>query len=944
VRSAVTRRYRLRRAIERGDPRFGLIVGVLISLLCAVAFVRRDLVGVAETLELKTLDFSFRQRAPIRESDRILLVDIDDRTLRELPWPLPRESYGQAISALDRLGARQIVFDVQFKTTIPRPKSFDEETGQYLLTEGDRALRSAIARSGKVVLAYSFDVENPLPSAIREAFPAIKEAFLKKPGADLEEASRLSGVAMPLLRDELEKVREQALVALVAERMDRQPKATFLDLRHALLPDYDPQVHARELKLLQYAYWMWRCERAIEAKSNVLKVDASPFRSHPTQGILPPLYPFLEPASGVGCVNAQSDADGVMRRPSTYIAHQGRMFPYLGLEAALRDLAGESGGNPATLHTDSVHLSRGNGETVLPVDPEGRLLVNWAGNRSKRRDQCFDHLPFAVLLEFHQKRYEIMDRKYRDMILNIAEDERQPLHKKYLALGDQLNPALQGRLDLPSDECRAIESKMDEIRGRMIADIDSDLVELDKGIAKLAGKQQLAKRLAEQRANLAAQREQLLSAEGMEKALRARVEGRICFVGSASTASGDLHATPLAGSTPGVDVLANVANMALTGQVIRRAPGWVNFMYLFGMGLLVAFYVTHWNATWSAVATAATIAASGGLFWLLFTGPALLVTGAGPVTTAILSFAGVTAYKELLTQRSKRKLQRELEKNTSPELVKILMEHPEFLSVPRKMAGTFFFSDVKSFTSISEKMHADVLFPFINRYLDRMTHALMAHQAYVDKYIGDGIMALFGIPVPTPDHARNACKAALDCQAALKPLNAEFALQGLPQIKVRIGIHSGEVSAGNVGALDRSNYTVLGDSVNLAARLEGANKEYDTYIMISEATEALVSGKFVVRELDRIRVVGKRNAVRIFELLAPAGGTLPFDPAFLDAYASALALFKDRLWAESIEGFEKALVLKPGDKPSSTYIERAKVFELMPPPTDWEGVFDLTSK
>ena len=147
-----------------------------------------------------------------------------------------------------------------------------------------------------------------------------------------------------------------------------------------------------------------------------------------------------------------------------------------------------------------------------------------------------------------------------------------------------------------------------------------------------------------------------------------------------------------------------------------------------------------------------------------------------------------------------------------------------------------------------------------------------------------------------------------------------------------------------MGALDRSNYTVLGDNVNLAARLEGANKEYDTSVMISEATWSLVAGKFVVRELDRIRVVGKKNAVRIFELVAVAGGELPVDPAFLEVYAESLAAFKDRRWAEAIQGFQRALELKPGDAPSKTYIERAKVFQLMPPAADWEGVFDLTSK
>jgi adenylate cyclase len=531
------------------------------------------------------------------------------------------------------------------------------------------------------------------------------------------------------------------------------------------------------------------------------------------------------------------------------------------------------------------------------------------------------------------------------MIEKIKEEERSPLQRKYLVVSDRFAQALKGKLELLPDEFRSLESKLDEIRGRIVADLESDIAGIDRVLPSLGkDREQLAKRLREDRGAKAAQREQLLDADDLEKSLRGRVAGKICIIGSVSTASGDLHASPLGAATPGVDVHANVANMALTGQVLHRAPGWVNFVYLVGLGLLVSFYVTHWNATGSALATLATIAVTLGVFWTLFTVPAILVSGGGPGVTAVLTFAGVTAYKELVTQRSKRKLQRELEKNTSPELVSILMEHPEFLSKPRKMVGSFFFSDVKSFTSITEKMDAKVLFPFINRYLECVSQSLKAHQAFVDKYIGDGIMALFGIPVPAPDHARLACKAALDCQEALKPLNAEFALEGLPAVKVRIGLHSGEVQAGNVGSLDRSNYTVLGDNVNLAARLEGANKEYDTSIMISEATWDLVSGRFVARELDRIRVVGKQKPVRIFELLGVAGGPLPVAPAFLEAYAAALALFKNRLWMESITAFQKALELRAGDKPCLTYIERAKVFQMMPPPPGWDGVFELTSK
>ena len=954
VRNAVsTRRYRLRRAIERGDPRLGMIVGVLLAAASAWIFVRRDLVGAAETLEVKTLDVAFRRRAPIVESDKLVLVDIDDTTLRELEWPMPREYYAKAVLALDRLGARHIVFDVQFKTTIRPPDKFDERTGEYLLDDADRSLQSAIGRSGKVTLAYSYDVENPLSSAVRQAFPALKAVFAKNPAALLEEAALLSGLGAEALRNELERVRERALVELVGEAMARRPQAGFLDLRKEFLPDYDPRRHHRELKLLQYGYALRRCQALLDAKTAPMKLEAGATGDFQPQAVFAPFYPFLEQAEGVGCVNAQSDSDGVMRRPAMFFRIGDRAYPYLGLQMGLKELETpelrvETAVRPQAVEIRRIGRSDGavRSTTILPIDGQGRLFVNWVGNsdRMRGKQDYFAHLSLLKIVQFYQMRVEVLDENVRRTLDQLPEESRTAVQgDKYVRLSDRYRELLKGGREATPGEARSVEERMEKIRSKMIGEFNDYIAAMDERLAKITSpraKEQGGK----ERAKWVEQVTAITAPDDLERELRSIVAGKTCLIGSAATASGDLHAIPLGSATPGMDILANVANMSLTGQTLRHAPPWVNFGYLLIVGLVVSFFVTHFSTVSSAAATAATIVASGAFFWALFTGPAILVPGAGPVVTAVLTFAGVTAYKELLTQRSKRKLQRELEKNTSAELVKILLEHPEFLSQARRMTGTFFFSDVKSFTSITEKMDAEVLFPFINRYLDRVTQELRNHQAFVDKYIGDGIMALFGIPVPTPDHARLGCKAALDCQAALRPLNAEFKLEGLPEVKMRIGIHSGEVRAGNVGSLERSNYTVLGDNVNLAARLEGANKEYDTSVMISEATWELVAGKFVARELDTIRVVGKRKPVRIFELLGVAGSPPPMEPAFLEAYAAALAKFKERQWAEAIGAFQKAMELKPGDRPSQTYIERAKVFQLMPPPSDWEGVFELTSK
>jgi class 3 adenylate cyclase len=956
VSSALTRRFRLRRAIERGDPRLGMIVGVLIAAISALVFVRRDLVTPAERLEHLALDVGFRGRSPIRESDKIVLVDMDDKSIAKFRWPMDRATYAQAILALDRLGARQIVFDVEFKMTTPRPDEFDDATGAYRLTPSDRLLRTAIGKSGKVTLAYHAVRENPIPPELQPHLPKLREVLSRNPGAE-EEAVRSAGVPAEAFRGILESAREHVVTTLVAEMLDRRPETSFAEVRGAFLPGYVAHRHQREAAMLQTAYWHWKCVRVLESRMVLARAEpAAPSRLARWSGVTPPMYPFLEHAQGVGCADSEPDADGVQRRAWPYVAVRDRYHPYLGLQMALRDLETPDEKVEAVLRPDAVQIRRvGRSDGALrstvslPLDSEGKTLVNWAGNRRRKRggeEASFLHLPFLRAVEYYQARYETLDGNVRRTIAKLDADVRKEVDAdRYLQLSDRLQEVLRGSLEIPFEEARSIEDRMEKIRSRMVQEFTGYLEANERDLKAMPNpsprvRESFEKARAEWKAQLAG----ITAPDDAERALKPLVEGKICLIGSAYTASGDLHATPLAAATPGMDVHANLANMALTGQVVRVVPAWVNFAILFATGLLVAFTVTHGQTMASAGATAAVIAGSGALFWALFTGPAILVPGAGPLVTAVLTFAGVTAYKELLTQRSKRKLQRELEKNTSAELVKILLEHPEFLSEPRKMTGTFFFSDVKSFTSISEKMHADVLFPFINRYLDRMTQSLKAHQAFVDKYIGDGIMALFGIPVSTPDHAKLACQAALDCQAGLKPLNAEFKLEGLPEVKVRIGIHSGEVSAGNVGALDRSNYTVLGDNVNLSARLEGANKEYDTSIMISEATWALVTGKFVVRELDRIRVVGKRNAVRIYELLAPAGQPLPVDQGFLDGYEGALALFRLRRWGEAIEGFQKALGIRPGDKPCQIYIERSKVFQLMPPPADWEGVFDLTSK
>ena len=940
-------RRQVSRAAERGDPRPGILIGAAISLAVAGAFGARA--PLAQKAENAALDAAFRLRPPIRESDRIVLVDMDDGTFRDLRWPLPREYFAQAILALDRLGARRIALDVEFKMAVPRPGEFDEETGESVLTPSDRALRFAIAASGKVLLAYHFELTDPLSPPVRERFARVLELLARNFAAEPGEVARAAGLSEQELEDEMVALRHEAALELVNGFLAERPGASFAEVRARFLPGYDSRLHRAELKRLQYAYGHARARRRLAEISPFVRVEGLPDRLVPVHGVVPPAWAFLEAARGAGLVNAAPDSDGTMRRPWTHLVHGARAYPYLGLESALHLLSDGKGPVEATLRPRELTLRCGDWAFSLPLDEEGRLLVNWAGNRHRRRGRDarelpFAHVPFLLVLSYYEARYESLDATVRRTLAQLDDAARASLGgDEYLRLSDRLRTALAGREDLAPQEARAIEARMDEIRRGIIREFEAEIGRIEASLAGISSPR-IRERSEQALAGWRAQVAGLKDADVLEKKLRPLIEGRVCLIGSASTASGDLHPTPLGESTPGMDVLANVANMVLTRQALGRVSRGVEFAYVLGAGVAATLAVTYGSSVASAAALGGLAALIVGLGAFALTGTALVLPMAGPLSAAAFAFAGTTAYKELVAQRSRRKLQRELEKNTSAELVTILLEHPELLARPRKMEGTFFFSDIRSFTSISERMAPEVLVPFVNRYLDRMTRALKGRKAYVDKYLGDGIMALFGIPVPSPQHAEEACRAALECRALLGPLNEELAREGLPRISSRIGIHSGEAIAGYVGAADRSDYTVLGDAVNLAARLEGVNKEYGTSILISEATRERSGGRFRTRDLGRVRVVGKREAVAIYELLAEAGEPLPFDETALIEYEAALALFRARRWSEALEGFRRALARMPEDGPSRFYAERAGLFRSTPPPEDWDGVFDLTSK
>lgn len=421
--------------------------------------------------------------------------------------------------------------------------------------------------------------------------------------------------------------------------------------------------------------------------------------------------------------------------------------------------------------------------------------------------------------------------------------------------------------------------------------------------------------------------------------------GKIVLVGSSATGTYDHYPTPLAKSLPGIEFHANVVDNLIRGRLLKTVPSTLTYgtIALLGLfcGLVVARFSAGVGALWAlAVCLIYAITAQ----WL-FVSRSTVLDMAGPLLTLIGGYVAIVIYRFFTEEREKRWVKAAFGQYVSPKVLDVLMDDPTKLRlVGERRDMTVFFSDVAGFTSISERMNPDQLVILLNTYLSAMTEVVFQYDGYLNKYMGDGIMAFWNAPVKQADHAERACRCALRSMERLEELNQELEKQGFTPLKARIGINTGDMVVGNMGSTQKSDYTVVGDNVNLGSRLEGANKSFGSSIMISEFTCDAVGELFEVRFLDIIRVPGKARPVKTYELLGEKGRVSPVWAQVLPAYHQAIQDFGSQRFEEARRKFLEVLMILGHDKPCETYIQRAEAFVANPPPKDWDGVFELKTK
>ena len=421
---------------------------------------------------------------------------------------------------------------------------------------------------------------------------------------------------------------------------------------------------------------------------------------------------------------------------------------------------------------------------------------------------------------------------------------------------------------------------------------------------------------------------------------------KIVFVATTAAGTYDLRVTPLSPFAPGVLIHMSALDNILRHRHLQPASWW-----LFAAATLMLTLATAWAfmlipSQWvKPVAIGGLAIAYYGIAVDAFTTYGLWLDLAIPEGALAVSFAATATVEYLTEGRQRRQLRTVFDKYMAAEVVDEIMRNPEAIRLGgEKKELSVLFSDIAGFTSISEQLDPETLVELLNKYLSAMTDIILRHRGNVNKYLGDGIMAIFGAPRGDPNHASLACFAALDSQSELAKRREQWKAEGQPAISARIGINSGWLVVGNMGSQARMEYTVMGDTVNLASRLEGANKFYETLILLGPRTYELAARDIEAREIDRMRVKGKKEPVVVFELLARKGGLSPEQQRVIETYVEGLEAYKRRDFKTAVVHFEAAMVLDPGDGPSRVYLERAKEYFMAPPPENWDGVYELKSK
>jgi adenylate cyclase len=421
---------------------------------------------------------------------------------------------------------------------------------------------------------------------------------------------------------------------------------------------------------------------------------------------------------------------------------------------------------------------------------------------------------------------------------------------------------------------------------------------------------------------------------------------KIAIVGTSAQGLLDIRTTPVGEDYPGVEVHANMISGILDGTIKQRPPeaAGIHVFTVLLLGLPLAFLLPRMTALGSTLATLGTLVVlfAGNVY--AWQGQGYIVNIATPALMVVMLYFINMAYGFFMEARSRQLITGLFGTYVPKELVAEMAKNPEEYSMRgESRVMTVLFSDVRDFTSISEGLTAEQLKDMMNTYLTAMTEVIQEKRGTIDKYIGDAIMAFWGAPLIDPDHTAHAVGASLDMQRRIRALDDDFIKRGWPLLNIGVGINCGEMNVGDMGSRFRRAYTVMGDAVNIASRLEGLTKEYGIGILVSESMVDAAPG-FVYREIDKVVVKGRQEGIRIFEPIGRVGEVVETQLQEIERFHKALDLYRKQRWEDAEAALRTLAYAAPESKLYKLYMKRIQHFRASTPGPTWNGLWVFTTK
>lgn len=902
-----------------------------IALGSAALFSLLQLTSIFQNAELAVYDIFLRLRPERERTKQLVLLDVDDTAVAQVgEWPWPRSVMAAGLLRLKEFGAAGAVFDIEYINSSPKgvdtlylqrglDQDFQRSFGDIASNVSDLFNAMAAGQIGRGDAAYYAGALGDLIGSERDALLQKTSGLIRDNDDFLGQAARLFGKAW----------------------------ATVNLQQKYRLPD-GPEADRRA--------------RAAERFSYPVSADG-PYAKGDYVDVLAPIPQVLEAAKGAGFTNVYIDAAGGVRR-RIELARQIDGNWYLQLVfAPLMDMMGR----PAlsferrSLKVSGALMPDGTRQDFsIPLDPKGRMLIDWP--KAKYEDSYKPHFSFAHLAAMEQE-----EARLDEAVLTLASMDIWSLSDAGGLIGSSYARLVSAVSAIDAaDEAykRALDDADDAAFGAYLA-ARADLRALAEtyrgsGVVEVlaasaasaaAAHPDMAEYLAAETARVRSINDVLGKVLANLGELRnkasAELSGKLCILGWVGTGTTDIGVNPFDGEYINVGTHAAVADTILSRSFIRYMDPWVSILLTIVVVPLLVLIMGRFSpgvrAAFGFGGSAAILVGSFALFATtsVFVGPLAATLGSvvGVVIREAIDFMG--------TEREKRFLRKAFGTYLSGDVVEQIISDPSKLKLGgSKRSMTALFTDIRGFSTISEQLTPEALVSLLNRYLSGMSDTILDEKGTIDKYEGDAIIAFFGAPMDLPDHAMRACRSAILMKRLEREMNVQYLAEGLTPspLATRIGINTGDMVVGNMGTERKMNYTIMGNAVNLAARLEGVNKQYGSWILVSQATLTAAGPGLLARRMDRVRVVGINEPVQLYEILDTEAEAGEEAKAVVESFHKGMDAFEAKEWSEAKRLFKATLQIREGDGPSGKYLERCEKFLKTPPAANWDGVFSLTEK